>query len=115
MPINFPDSPTLNQTYTVGSRTWKWNGSAWLYEPRPNVAVSTTQPSTPAAGDVWLNSSTSDLNVYNNSQWVNLKGATGVTGATGVAGAVGATGATGPVNGGAVTRALAMVLIFGAY
>lgn len=29
MPINFPNSPTVNQTYTFGGRTWKWNGVGW--------------------------------------------------------------------------------------
>lgn len=27
--MNFPANPTLNQTYTFGDRTWKWNGAAW--------------------------------------------------------------------------------------
>ena len=27
--MNFPSSPTLDQTYTLGSKTWVWNGSAW--------------------------------------------------------------------------------------
>lgn len=27
--MNFPSSPTLNQTYSLGSKTWKWNGVAW--------------------------------------------------------------------------------------
>jgi hypothetical protein len=27
--INFPDNPTLNQTFTVGERTWKWTGTSW--------------------------------------------------------------------------------------
>jgi len=27
--INFPSSPTTNQTYTVGTKTWIWNGYAW--------------------------------------------------------------------------------------
>ena len=27
--MNFPTSPTLDQTYTLGSKTWVWNGSAW--------------------------------------------------------------------------------------
>lgn len=30
MSINFPDAPTTNQTYTFGSRTWKYNGSGWV-------------------------------------------------------------------------------------
>ena len=29
MALNFPTSPALNQTHTVGSKTWKWNGYAW--------------------------------------------------------------------------------------
>ena len=35
MALNFPSSPALNQTHTVGSKTWKWNGYAW------DVQVST--------------------------------------------------------------------------
>jgi hypothetical protein len=27
--MNFPVNPTLNQTYTYGTRTWKWDGTAW--------------------------------------------------------------------------------------
>ena len=27
--FNFPDSPTLNQTYTFAGVTWKWNGNVW--------------------------------------------------------------------------------------
>lgn len=29
MAISFPSSPTLNQTNTVGTKTWIWNGYAW--------------------------------------------------------------------------------------
>lgn len=34
--INFPDNPSLNQTFTVGERTWKWTGTAW------DIVVTTT-------------------------------------------------------------------------
>lgn len=27
--INFPDSPSTDDEYTVGSVTWKWDGSVW--------------------------------------------------------------------------------------
>lgn len=27
--INFPSSPVPYQTFTVGSKTWVWNGYAW--------------------------------------------------------------------------------------
>jgi hypothetical protein len=29
MTLNFPNSPTLDQTYSYGERTWVWNGSYW--------------------------------------------------------------------------------------
>jgi len=29
MAINFPDSPSVNDTYTVGDRTWVWDGTTW--------------------------------------------------------------------------------------
>jgi hypothetical protein len=31
--INFPSGPSLNDTYNLGLRTWKWNGDAWALEP----------------------------------------------------------------------------------
>jgi TolB-like protein len=30
MAINFPDSPTLNQVFSAGGRTWKWDGTTWV-------------------------------------------------------------------------------------
>jgi hypothetical protein len=29
--INFPDSPTLNDEFSVGGRTWKWTGVFWEF------------------------------------------------------------------------------------
>lgn len=29
MPINFPDTPTLGDLFTVGARTWEFNGTSW--------------------------------------------------------------------------------------
>jgi hypothetical protein len=33
MAINFPNNPTLNQTFTNGSDSWIWNGTAWEVKP----------------------------------------------------------------------------------
>ena len=30
MAIDFPDSPSVNQTYSVGNKVWKWNGTRWV-------------------------------------------------------------------------------------
>ena len=27
--INFPDSPTVGQLFTVGDITWEWTGTVW--------------------------------------------------------------------------------------
>lgn len=42
--IDFPNSPNVNDTFTVGERTWKWTGSTW------DVVVTTvvTGPQGPA-------------------------------------------------------------------
>jgi hypothetical protein len=63
--IDFPNSPSVNDTHTVGNRVWKWNGTVW------EVVRSTVPYSTGATG------------------------ATGSTGVTGQTGAVGNTGVTG--------------------
>jgi hypothetical protein len=55
MAINFPASPSLNQTYTYEGRTWKWNGVGWqiyVANPSPEVglnSVSTTLTVAPNA------------------------------------------------------------------
>jgi hypothetical protein len=33
MAINFPNNPTLNQTFTSGSNSWIWNGASWEVKP----------------------------------------------------------------------------------
>ena len=30
MAINFPHSPSTNETYTVGGKTWRWDGTSWI-------------------------------------------------------------------------------------
>jgi hypothetical protein len=42
--LTFPSNPTLNQTFTSGDRSWKFNGVAWQLMPRTtdNIAEGTT-------------------------------------------------------------------------
>jgi hypothetical protein len=30
--LNFPQNPQVGDTYSIGSRTWVWNGSAWVLQ-----------------------------------------------------------------------------------
>ena len=66
MPLNFPNSPSLNDFFVAGGRRWQWNGTAWQRIPDPGA-----QGVQGATGN------------------------TGPTGAQGAAGAQGATGSTG--------------------
>lgn len=71
MALGFPSSPTLNQQYSIGTRTWTWNGKAWVL-----LNVGPTGP-TGANG---------------------FTGATGPTGQTGPTGAIDATVASAPLG-----------------
>ena len=98
MAIDFPNSPTVNQEFTSGSTTWKWDGTAWQLlvtqssgptGPTGSQGVtgptgstgptgpegvfatsSATPPATPNIGDAWFNSETGQIYVYYDSFWV---------------------------------------------
>src|SRR6056300_908974 len=51
MPLNFPNSPSLNDTYTFGNKTWIWNGAAWKLKTDGainNIPIGNSSPSTGA-------------------------------------------------------------------
>lgn len=50
MPLNFPTAPTLNQTYTSGTKTWVWNGNGW--------ALSSTLTSLVVTGNITIGNGT---------------------------------------------------------
>ena len=71
MPIDFPNSPTLNQLFSAGDQLWYWDGSVW----RISVAQGPVGPTGPTG-----------------------PGVTGPTGSTGLTGSTGSTGPTGPTG-----------------
>ena len=78
--IDFPNSPSVNDTHTVNNRIWKWNGTTW------DVLRSSVPYSTGATGPT------------------GAVGNTGATGLTGATGATGLTGVTGPTGTSTLTR-----------
>ena len=68
MALNFPDSPTLNQAYSAGGKTWTFNGSRWVVlsaAAQPISALNDIQ-------DVTITSVSSGQVVqWNGTAWVN--------------------------------------------
>jgi len=81
MPLDFPTSPVLNQLYTFGGKTWKWDGAGWI-----SYNVGLIGP-TGAIGNTGATGSQ------------GIQGVTGATGATGSIGPTGSTGSTGSIGG----------------
>jgi hypothetical protein len=100
--INFPDSPTVNDLFTVNDRTWKWSGSAW--NTVEELIVGPTGPTGPtgASGangaDSTVTGPTGDTGPTGptGASGLSITGPTGPTGATGANSTV--TGPTGPTG-----------------
>ena len=63
MPLNFPDSPALNATHSVGDRTWKWNGTGWQYVSDGVISTAILQPSYLIDSNVTLGTNKNGLSV----------------------------------------------------
>jgi hypothetical protein len=79
MAIDFPNSPTTNQLYTVGSRSWKWDGDTWnIYAATPAIYVQDSAPTSPINGDQWYESDTGRWFLRYQSVWVEIGNATDI-------------------------------------
>jgi hypothetical protein len=76
--IDFPNSPSLNDVFTVGNNSWKWNGTTWNVVRIATGATGPTGPTGPTS---------------------TVAGPTGPTGATGIQGPTGPTGPASTVAG----------------
>lgn len=90
MAINFPDSPSLNQEFTVGDRVWFWNGTVWKAKETAiletgKYIVSETAPANPEQGDGWFNSTLAKEFIYYDGYWVETSAAAVGIPATGLA------------------------------
>jgi hypothetical protein len=74
--FDFPNSPSVNDTYSANGMTFTWNGTKWN-RTSPDVGAQGATGPTGAQG---------------------ATGATGAQGATAAQGAQGATGSTGPTG-----------------
>jgi hypothetical protein len=105
MPLDFPDSPSIDDTFTTESgRVWVWDGSRWESMGvissggdggSGSITVSETAPEDANEGDLWFNSVDTNTYIYYDSFWVQASdsqagpaGPAGPTGSSGVAFAV---------------------------
>jgi len=74
MAIDFPNSPAVDEIYSVGDKSWLWNGTYWEVQgsPTSTFSASDTAPSSPSAGDIWYRSDTSQTLIYYDSTWVEI-------------------------------------------
>lgn len=82
MAIDFPNSPSLNETFTSGSTSWSWDGTKWNVVaatvagptgptgPSGSFNVGDTAPASPTTGTTWYNSATGRTYVWYDSFWV---------------------------------------------
>ncbi len=83
MPIDFPNSPAVNDLFSAGDQLWYWDGSVW----RISVAQGPVGPTGPTGPSV-----TGPTGAQ------GIQGITGPTGPTGPTGSQGVTGPTGPAG-----------------
>ena len=123
--IDFPNSPTVGQTYEVNGRVWVWTGTSWDVVSRvvevpntgPTGATGDIGPTGPQGTDIHFVGSVADvaslptvgnsvndayivdadgnLYVWNGSSWTDAGQIVGPQGPTGPEGATGPTGAAG--------------------
>ena len=98
--IDFPNSPSVNDTHTVGDRSWKWNGSQWKVVR--SVLPGATGPTGPTGSTG--STVTGPTGAVGNTGAQGITGPTGATGTNGTNGTNGSTGATGPTGAAAVTN-----------
>jgi len=90
MAVNFPDSPSNGDSFSVNDTTYVYNATAGYWDITSTVQVSastsTNAPSNPSSGDLWFDPSSLTTYIYYNdgtsSQWVpaNSVGARGPAG-----------------------------------
>lgn len=63
----FPNTPSIGQTYMVGTITWEWNGTAWIVKSAGVVEISLNDLS-----DVIITTPDSnEVLKYDGSEWKN--------------------------------------------
>jgi hypothetical protein len=84
MAIDFPDSPSNNDIYTVNGKRWIYSSGKWsIYgTTAPDATASDTAPAGVGEGHIWYKSDTSQTLIRYDSTWVELGAVSQKTGMT---------------------------------
>lgn len=97
MALDFPTSPTVNQTYTSGGSTWKYDGASWISQGAPPTSASAANTvATFANGTIVL--ANANLN-FNNTATVNVSAQANGTTQTNISFSVNTSAVTGGSGG----------------
>lgn len=80
MALSFPSNPSVDQVYTFGYSSWRWDGYAWNAFPSAmlQVAVVPAEVSTEAPtsnnvqGKMWYNAQEGKLYLFYDGNWVGV-------------------------------------------
>lgn len=81
MAIDFPNSPSTNDVYTVGKTTWRYDGQKWTVSAYgrsgpASVYAGDSAPAIPSSGTLWFNTTNGKTYAYytdgDSSQWVEI-------------------------------------------
>lgn len=99
MPLDFPLSPALNQVYSLGGKSWKWNGDAWeTYND--NLGVDFVETVNGTTGDITVAGGTDiSVSTAGKTVTVNYTGSSSSNAVTSFNGNTGAVQGVSSVNG----------------
>lgn len=66
MPLDFPNAPNVNDTFTSNGRSWKWNGTTWDLVP-----IGHTHATADLVDFAVASPATGQALVYNGTKWAN--------------------------------------------
>ena len=102
--FDFPNSPSVNDTYSANGMTFTWNGTKWN-RTSPDVGAQGATGPTGAQGATGATGAQGATAAQGAQGATGATGAQGATGATGAQGATGSTGAQGATGSGGSTGA----------